>query len=185
MRPVCVLLIEITPLSAIRLLAVVEQKEYPPCLVFERGDETLQEWMTKECREIETCRFALSSVSSRRSRTLRQLPLLLQMMKALASIHDQDIVHRDLQPHNIVLFWSEQTWKIANFEQAELNGERCPLDYTLPYAPPEIVKAKEEGRTSITAKPSFDLWTFGIISFALLAGSHSPFHAFPKNMKAI
>ena len=35
----------------LRLIEPVEMEGYPPCLVFEKGDETFEEWMKKDHTE--------------------------------------------------------------------------------------------------------------------------------------
>ena len=49
-------------------------------------------------------------------------------------------------------------------------GDSKPLAYTLHYAPPEVIRAKERGQSHLVVAEAADVWALGIIAFELLAG---------------
>ncbi|KAG7888530.1 hypothetical protein KL936_003742 [Ogataea polymorpha] len=93
-----------------------------------------------------------------------------QIIKAVEYCHKFDICHRDLKPENILLDKNHNI-KIADFGMAALETKHKLLETSCGsphYASPEIVA----GRT-YHGSPS-DVWSCGIIFFALLTG-HLPF----------
>ena len=52
-------------------------------------------------------------------------------------------------------------------------GNRKPLAYTLNYAPPEVIRAKERGDTHLVVAEAADVWALGLIAFELLVGVHA------------
>jgi serine/threonine protein kinase len=120
------------------------------------------------------------------------LPVLRQVATGLAVLHDQRIVHRDLKPANVLVGrpgdLDDPGVKIADFGIAQLpddepGGDDPTLDSgvatgeagaltgtgillgTPLYMAPELAKGARD------AKPSSDLWAFGVLAFELLAGA--------------
>lgn len=97
---------------------------------------------------------------------------LKQIVQGVSYLHKFNICHRDLKPENILLDKKNQKIKIADFGMAalELSDKLLKTSCGSPhYASPEIIKGKE-----YNGSPS-DVWSCGIILFALLAG-HLPFN---------
>lgn len=95
-----------------------------------------------------------------------------QIIQGVSYLHKFNISHRDLKPENILLDKKNQIIKIADFGMAalELSDKLLKTSCGSPhYASPEIVKGEE-----YNGSPS-DVWSCGIILFALLAG-HLPFN---------
>lgn len=91
-----------------------------------------------------------------------------QMLSAVGHYHAFRICHRDLKPENI-LMTGDGTIKIADFGMAALHQEpdhklATPCG-SMHYAAPEVI----EGNAYRGDKS--DVWSLGIILFALLAGS--------------
>jgi hypothetical protein len=111
-------------------------------------------------------------------------PLLRQIAEGLAALHARDIVHRDLKPANILLASGQA--RIADFGLAALRVDS--LGATLPtggalaetaspgltqrgdvfgtpaYMAPELAAGVQD------AKPSSDIFAFGIIAFEMFTG---------------
>lgn len=49
-------------------------------------------------------------------------------------------------------------------------GDSKALTFTLNYAPPEVILAKERGQSHIVVAEAADTWAVGVIAFELLAG---------------
>ncbi|KAH8880165.1 Pkinase-domain-containing protein [Thozetella sp. PMI_491] len=90
-----------------------------------------------------------------------------QIMRAMEYIHSFNICHRDLKPENILLK-ADGTVKIADFGMAALRqGPNRPLTTACGsphYAAPELLR--NQGYMG----PEVDLWSMGVILFAMLAG---------------
>ena len=91
-----------------------------------------------------------------------------QIISGLQYCHSFSIIHRDLKPENILLSGANQEIiKIADWGMATLQVPSSMLQTSCGsphYASPEIVGGKQyEG-------PPSDIWSCGVILFALLAG---------------
>lgn len=93
-----------------------------------------------------------------------------QIIHGIGYLHQFNICHRDLKPENLLLDFNKNI-KIADFGMAALEVDRRLLETSCGsphYASPEIVAGK-----NYHGAPS-DIWSCGIILFALLTG-HLPF----------
>ncbi|KAI7866683.1 kinase-like domain-containing protein [Mucor mucedo] len=91
-----------------------------------------------------------------------------ELIEAVEYIHDHNIVHRDLKPEN-VLIDKTQSIKLCDFgfgnvvrEQHEVLSTYCGSPF---YAAPEMVTATPY------RGPPVDLWSCGVILYAMLTGS--------------
>lgn len=97
--------------------------------------------------------------------------ILKQLVSALAYLHSQKIVHRDVKPENILFEYPNDlsSIKLIDFGVASFFKEQSTLKDavgTLYYSAPEVLNKDYDAKC--------DLWSCGIISFLLLTG-HSPF----------
>ncbi|CEP60920.1 protein kinase HSL1 LALA0_S02e02696g [Lachancea lanzarotensis] len=95
-----------------------------------------------------------------------------QIVEGTAYCHGFNIAHRDLKPENLLLDKKNKRIKIADFGMAALQTSNKLLETSCGsphYASPEIVIGK-----AYNGGPS-DVWSCGIILFALLTG-HLPFN---------
>lgn len=93
-----------------------------------------------------------------------------QIIHGIGYLHQFNICHRDLKPENLLLDFNKNI-KIADFGMAALEVEKKLLETSCGsphYASPEIVAGQ-----NYHGAPS-DIWSCGIILFALLTG-HLPF----------
>ncbi|MFZ6178899.1 AAA family ATPase [Nannocystis pusilla] len=102
----------------------------------------------------------------------RFLPLALGMASALADLHEQGVVHKDLKPHNILVNLATGEIKIADFGLASrLPREHRPpqpadlIEGSLPYLSPE-----QTGRTHRAIDSRADLYSLGVTFHQMLTG---------------
>ena len=62
----------------------------------------------------------------------------LQVCKAVAGLHQREIVHGDLRPANVMWFSSSFSMKLVDFARWADKGLPTPLNLTLRYAAPEV-----------------------------------------------
>jgi len=95
--------------------------------------------------------------------------IILQVCEALAYVHTQGLVHRDVKPENILAREDGMT-KILDFALAQEMGKRGFLGFgrrriagTRPYIAPETIRKKvPDGRT--------DIYSLGITIYEMLTG---------------
>ncbi|XP_029369832.1 serine/threonine-protein kinase SBK2 [Echeneis naucrates] len=115
-----------------------------------------------------------------------------QLGGALAHLHSLGFVHRDLKPENVFLCDSTCRWvKLGDFGMVKARGTRVPeVWYSSPYCPPEAEIArgnedswgsvndgkdeekKKKTRVWVSVEPSTDSWALGILTYAMITGSH-------------
>ncbi len=133
--------------------------------------------------------LAEAEARDRQPRTRERLELLSNVVaiaEALAYAHERKIVHRDCTPNNIILGKRGEAtlidWGIARDLNAPGVGSDAMLDGQSPSAtgrmvtisagtPPYLPLEQSQGRA---ADPSFDVYSFGITLYEIVAGK-TPF----------
>ncbi len=101
--------------------------------------------------------------------TDESLGILIDVAEALVGLQ-QDVVHRDLKPDNILLYqdhWCLADFGIARYAEATTAPDTHKYAFTAQYAAPEQWRVEH-------ATPATDVYAFGVTAFELLQG-HRPF----------
>lgn len=100
-------------------------------------------------------------LSEKESRTIFQ-----QLLSGIDYCHRHNVVHRDLKPENLLLD-DNQNIRIADFGLSNMmqDGEFLRTSCGSPnYAAPEVISGK------LYAGPEIDIWSSGVILYALVCG---------------
>jgi serine/threonine-protein kinase len=94
--------------------------------------------------------------------------VVAQVSDALAYAHDQDVVHHDVSPRNILIRRPDSTAKLADFGLAsaalDVPARRAASVMGTPgYVAPEVLRGA-------SASPRSDLYSLGVVAYRLLAG---------------
>ena len=106
-------------------------------------------------------------VSNGRLSEPRARVMFQQLISGVEYCHQHAVVHRDLKPENLLLD-SEQQLRIADFGLSNVmkDGDFFKTSCGSPnYAAPEVISGK------LYAGPEVDVWSCGVILYALLCGS--------------
>lgn len=109
--------------------------------------------------------------------------LLSSLLEGIRFIHDQNIIHRDIKPQNILIVKREDTYipKITDFgiskklkvlKNTQFSNSLIGAG-TIAYSSPEQLADK-------TIRKNTDLWSFGVIAYQLLTGE-LPFNSGPHS----
>ena len=89
-----------------------------------------------------------------------------QIISAISYCHQHQVVHRDLKPENLLLD-SKYNVKVADFGLSNMitDGDFLKTSCGSPnYAAPEVISGR------LYAGPEIDIWSCGVILYALLTG---------------
>jgi len=91
----------------------------------------------------------------------------LELLDGLCALHENNLVHRDIKPHNILR--CDDKWKIGDFGISKLmnkpvTGYTFQGAHSMPWAPREQVEGAQ-------AHPSADIYALGRVMMFLLTGS--------------
>ncbi len=116
---------------------------------------------------------SLQRIAARFRSPANALAIGVTIVSALAEVHRRGVIHRDLQPHHILVL-SDGSVRLTEFRSASLlrvenSSSRMPGN--LAYVAPE-----QTGRTNRLVDKRADLYSFGVILYELLTGRH-PFEA--------
>mmetsp|Transcript_2999 Transcript_2999/g.9345 ORF Transcript_2999/g.9345 Transcript_2999/m.9345 type:complete len:494 (-) Transcript_2999:133-1614(-) len=106
-------------------------------------------------------------VSNGRLSEQRARAMFQQLVSGVEYCHQHAVVHRDLKPENLLLD-AEQQLRIADFGLSNVmkDGDFFKTSCGSPnYAAPEVISGK------LYAGPEVDVWSCGVILYALLCGS--------------
>lgn len=111
----------------------------------------------------------------------RFMKLASLIVRGLAAVHRQSIIHQDISPANIIWNCESETVQIIDFDIASRFGVKMSpmgsiekMQGTIPYISPE-----QTGRTNRTVDNRSDLYSLGAVFYEMLTGeqpfiSHDP-----------
>jgi serine/threonine protein kinase len=101
-----------------------------------------------------------------------RLRILCDLLNKLQTIHDLEVVHRDIKPDNVLVVAG--VWKFTDFGLSKVvnNSSRSShiMSGTYSYMAPEQMDNKKWGEIDIQT----DIWQFGVMATEVLSG-HLPF----------
>jgi serine/threonine-protein kinase len=113
--------------------------------------------------ESENLKYALWNVQERI--VGHEFRILRQVAEALAYVHDQGVVHRDVKPENVLVGPTREA-RLIDFSLAETRSDRLfrltrRVDGTPLYMPPEQIRGEK-------CDARADVYSFGVLTYELL-----------------
>ncbi len=105
---------------------------------------------------------------------LDRLDILVQTATGLARAHEEDVVHRDIKPHNIFLLGDRRV-KVMDFGIARMTSASSQVLTRTGYQLGSFAWMAPE-QFDGTADFQTDVWSFGVTAYEFLTGAH-PFLA--------
>ncbi|MDY6781984.1 MAG: AAA family ATPase [Cyanobacteriota bacterium] len=115
-------------------------------------------------------------LEKRRFSVAEALQMALQIVRAIAELHERQVIHKDIKPSNLIVNPETRQVKIADFSiatrllrEAQLPDKITALEGTLIYMSPE-----QTGRMNRYLDYRSDFYSFGITLYEMLT-EHLPF----------
>nr|CAG8552733.1 13592_t:CDS:10 [Entrophospora candida] len=102
-------------------------------------------------------------------RQAEKVPIIKDIVAALSECQNQNIVHLDLSPKNIMYFYDEN-WKLIGFDSVcTADKTQVSKTTTIKYHSPELIQAEKDGGHK-KAQFSMDMFSFGLILYYIENG---------------
>jgi hypothetical protein len=118
--------------------------------------------------------------------------ILLQIAKAMAHMHKNQIIHGDLKSANVLVskFGSHYLAKVADFGSAQVKDSEAfkPASGTTNYAAPEVLEFRGNKGKVISVPENIDVYSFGVVAFEVLTGmtmDHLYKNMYPSEVKRL
>ena len=69
-----------------------------------------------------------------------------------------------------MFFGEDLLWKLIDFDGARKAGRGRVIAFTAAYAAPEVLKGLEDEELMPVARPSLDMWSFGVVAYEVITG---------------
>jgi len=109
--------------------------------------------------------------------------IMKKLVSTISYIHSLGVVHRDLKPENLLFTSMDDNADIkivdfgfARFAPTDVDTRMLTPCFTLPYAAPEVLKMATRPGSQEGYSESCDIWSLGVILFAMLSGN-APFYS--------
>ncbi|MBS1834637.1 MAG: SUMF1/EgtB/PvdO family nonheme iron enzyme [Acidobacteria bacterium] len=133
---------------------------------YEAGEIDRQYALVMEIPQGETLRAAIDRGAY--TNETDALSLILHLTHAIAFLHNFGIVHRDLQPENIIIA-PDGTMKLFDFGVARLGEDKLPVEGDLTGTP--IYMSPEQVRGEAATKQT-DMYSYGVLLFHILTRAY-------------
>lgn len=137
---------------------------------------------------IATCTIHDLLTSSRKRKLRNEIPFdlvqkkkfLLRIAETMYDSHKRNILHRDLCPNNILIYFNKKTeewdvwitdWGLSRYISMRDNDFVSTYIVTLPYRCPEILT---QSPVDISTVRAIDCWSFGVMAYEMLLEKQFP-----------
>jgi serine/threonine protein kinase len=98
------------------------------------------------------------------------MQVMIGIAERVRELHAAGYVHRDIKSSNVMWLPGRNRWTVIDFGCAARTGSVATIGYSLAYAAPEAVQAREAGERAMVAYEALDAWSLGVLALELFSG---------------